>query len=214
MKTFIAHGYTGKIDRKYHAVPTSGLIEGPGGLPLVRDFGLNTKKASNLAGFLVDASGNVTIPGTLNIAGVQQGQLNNVIDSSAATLTLTAAQSGSTIQLDRAAGTTVTLPAPVIGLNYSFLVQTSVTSNNHKVITDAGTTLILGGVVMTEAADTNAGLGALFNGTTHISILMNGTTTGGLIGTAFNMTCVTATQWYIEGIVAGSGTLATCASTS
>lgn len=148
------------------------------------------------------------------IAGNLSGFSTPVLDSSAATLTLTAAQSGSLILLDRAAGTTVTLPAPVVGLNFSFAVKTTVTSNNHKVITDAGTTFILGGVTMTEAADTNAGLGALFNGTTHISILMNGTTTGGIIGTFFNLTCVTATQWAIEGIVAGSGTLATCASTS
>jgi hypothetical protein len=153
----------------------------------------------------------LTFNGAITFKG---GSITPVIDSSAATLALKAAQSGQTVLLDRAAGTIVTLPAPVVGLSFSFLVTTSVTSNNHKVITDVGTTFILGGVTMTEAADTNAGLGALFNGTTHISILMNGTTTGGLIGTAFNMTCVTATQWAIEGIVAGSGTLATCASTS
>lgn len=159
-------------------------------------------------GLLVDSSGNVTFPGNMT------GGRMPIIDSTAATLTLTAAQSGSVVLLDRAAGTTVTLPAPAVGLTFSFVVNTSVTSNNHKVITDAGTTFILGGVVMTEAADTNAGLAALFNGTTHISILMNGSTTGGLIGTCFNVYCVTATQWAIEGIVAGSGTLATCASTS
>jgi hypothetical protein len=143
-----------------------------------------------------------------------QGVSVPIIDATAATLGLTASQANSIILLDRAAGVTVTLPPPAIGLNFSFAVKTAVTSNNHKVITDAGTTLILGGVTMTEAADTNAGLGALFNGTTHVSILMNGTTTGGIIGTFFNLTCVTATQWVIEGIVAGSGTLATCASTS
>lgn len=191
------------------AKPAGGLIEGVGGIPLVQQYGsFNTNKPVNFSGFQVDTSGNVTLPGTAI------GGKSNFIDSNAATLTLTAAQSGSLVGLDRAAGTTVTLPAPAVGLNFNFTVITSVTSNNHKVITDAGTTLILGGVIMTEAADTNAGLGSLFNGTTHISILMNGTTTGGLIGTTFNLTCVTATQWAISGIVAGSGTLATCASTS
>lgn len=159
-------------------------------------------------GFTVDNSGNVIAPGTVT------GGKTPFLDSNASTLALTAAQSGSLIALDRAAGTVVTLPAPAVGLTFSFFVLTSVTSNNHKIITDAGTTFLLGGVTMTEAADTNAGLGALFNGSTHVSILMNGTTTGGLIGTFFNVTCVTATQWAIEGIVAGSGTLATCASTS
>lgn len=203
------------------AVPTSGLLElAPGGLPLVRDVGLNTAKASNLAGHTTDTSGNVVIPGTLAVTGAvtfsgsRSGGTRNVVDSNAATLTLTAAQSTSVVLLDRAAGTTVTLPAPVVGLSYTFAVNTSVTSNNHKVITDAGTTFILGGVAMVEAADTNSGLGALFNGTTHVSILMNGTTTGGLIGTYFDLICVTATQWVISGIVAGSGTLSTPASTS
>lgn len=185
-----------------------------GGLPILSDVGqYRSNKDIALGGGanfdMSNSSGSFKFP-----TGVVTGQYMNVIDSSAATLTLTAAQTGSLVLLDRAAGTTVTLPAPVVGLNFSFAVSTSVTSNNHKVITDTGTTLILGGVTMVEAADTNSGLAALFNGTTHISILMNGSTTGGLIGTFFNVYCVTATQWAIEGIVAGSGTLATCASTS
>ena len=46
--------------------PTSGLLEtAAGGLPLVRDFGLNTAKASNLAGFQIDTSANVTGAGTI-----------------------------------------------------------------------------------------------------------------------------------------------------
>ena len=165
-----------------------------------------------LFGETLDLSGNTLILPTGQLL-TQPAPTLNVVDSNAATLTLTAAQTGSLVQLDRAAGTTVTLPAPAIGLTFDFVVQTSVTSNNHKVITDAGTTLILGGVSMQEASGTT-NLAALFNGTSHISILMNGTTTGGLIGTYFKLTCVTATQWAISGQVAGSGTLATCASTS
>lgn len=143
-----------------------------------------------------------------------QGLSTPIVDATAATLAPTASQSNSIILLDRAAGVTVTLPAPAVGLSFSFCVVTSVTSNNHKVITDASTTFVLGSIVLTEAADTNAGLAGLFNGTTHRAITMNGATTGGLIGTFFNVTCVTATQWAIEGIVAGSGTLATPAATS
>lgn len=52
------------------AVPTSGLLESAmGGLPLVQQFGLNTAKSTNLAGFLVDTSGNTTVPGTLTVTG-------------------------------------------------------------------------------------------------------------------------------------------------
>lgn len=48
------------------AAPTSGLLESAvGGIPLVRDFGLNTAKASNLAGFQVDTSGNPSSNGVI-----------------------------------------------------------------------------------------------------------------------------------------------------
>jgi hypothetical protein len=54
------------------AAPVNGTtIEGMmGGLPGVRTFGLNTNQAANFSGFLVDASGNATAPGTLANTGV------------------------------------------------------------------------------------------------------------------------------------------------
>lgn len=166
----------------------------------------------------LDTKKNITLHGAANIdmtdsTGVLKGGRMAILDQTTTTI-LTPAQSGSLVLWDAAAGFTITLPPPSIGLNFSFAVATTVTSSNHKLITDAGTTLIYGGVVLTEAADTNAGLGALFNGTTHRAITMNGTTTGGIIGTSFNLVCTSATEWMIEGIVAGSGTLATPATTS
>lgn len=98
------------------AVPTSGLLEkAPGGLPLVRDFGLNTAKASNLAGFLVDTSGNITVPGTFAVTGVTtfsaptiNKRTASAINSSA---TATAAQVATGyITSTSAAPTTITLP--------------------------------------------------------------------------------------------------------
>lgn len=50
------------------ALPTQGsTLEAA--LPQVQFNGLNTLKASNLAGLLVDTSGNTTIPGTLAVTG-------------------------------------------------------------------------------------------------------------------------------------------------
>lgn len=147
-------------------------------------------------------------------SGASVGQNMNIMTQTTTTV-LTAAQTGSLVLWNAAAGFTITLPAPAVGLNFQFGVLTSVTSSNHKLITDAGTTFLVGGLVMTEASDTNAGLGAAFNGTSHIAVLMNGTTTAGLIGTFFNTYCINATQWMIEGIAYGSGTLSTTiASTS
>lgn len=137
----------------------------------------------------------------------------NIITPLTAATTLVASQSGAIVLWNAAAGFTITLPAPIVGLTFSFGVQVSVTSSNHKVISDATTTFILGGLAMGEAAGTTT-LEALFNGTSHRAVTMNGSTTGGLIGTFFNLTCISSTLWLLEGIVAGSSTLSTPAATS
>lgn len=115
------------------AVPTTGLLEtAPGGLPLVQVAGLNTAKASNLAGFLVDTSGNTTVPGTLAVTGVATFTATPVFtagkplgfqtDASAATITVTAAQSGTVFLATKGSATqTYTLPAVAAGLTYTFI---------------------------------------------------------------------------------------------
>ena len=129
------------------------------------------------------------------------------------TKTLLAPQSGSTILLDTATGSVVTLPAPTVGLRFTFIVSVTVTSNSHKVITNAGTVYMVGMVALMEAAATSA-VGCLFNGTSHVAITMNGTTTGGIIGTRFTLECISTTVWELSGLVAGSGSLTTPAATS
>lgn len=52
------------------ALPTQGTTL-EAALPIVQYQGLNTLKASNLAGMLVDTSGNVTVPGTMAVTGAQ-----------------------------------------------------------------------------------------------------------------------------------------------
>lgn len=168
-------------------------------LPVILSDGLNTNKAAMFGG-------PVTFTNTVN--GMQQ-----IVLTDTTTATLTAAQSGSVVLWNAAAGFTINLPAPVIGLQFLFGVLTSVTSSNHKVLTDASTTFLVGGVSMGEVAATTAPMFPA-NGTTIRSVTMNGTTTGGLIGTYMELTCVTATQWLIQGQILGSGTLATPFATS
>lgn len=194
------------------AAPTSGLLEtAPGGLPLVAQSGLNTAKASNFAGVTIDTSGNTAIPGTATLSGAVT-QKSNFISGSGATVTLTAAQSGSTILFDRAAGIVYTLPAPAVGLWFEFVATVSVTSNAYKIITDAGTTLLIGSIYNAVAAGT--GTTFIGNGTTHISVSQSGTTTGGLVGTSLVFTCVSSTLWEVQGVTLGSGTVATPFATS
>lgn len=126
--------------------------------------------------------------------------------SGAGTVTLTAAQSGQTFKLDAATGVVYTLPAPTVGLTYSFQVTTSVTSNSHEVRTNTGTVFI-GGVLAQIGSTTTFGFLADLAATQAYK--SNGSTTGGLIGTHFTLTCVSATVWMISGINVGSGTAST-----
>lgn len=146
---------------------------------------------------------------TVTFAGGRVGQF---VSGQGATATLTNAQSGSTVLFDRAAGIVYTLPAPVVGLSYTFVVTVSVTSNVDKVITDAGTTLLIGAV--SEATSGGAANQYVGNGTSHIAISTNGTTTGGLQGSKLEFTCVNATQWEVTGWNIASGTIATPFSTT
>lgn len=140
-----------------------------------------------------------------------------VTASGGATRTLTAAGSGSVNLFDAAAGVVYTLPVPVVGLVYDFIVTTTITSNSATVITDAGTTFVTGTVVEgVEATTPAANPGPkLFsgNGSSHVKVAMNGSTTGGVIGDYLRFICVSSTLWYVTGIVLGSGTIATPFST-
>lgn len=130
-----------------------------------------------------------------------------VISGLGATRTLTASEAGSLVLFDRAAGIVITLPAPVIGMEFDFEVTVSITSNAAKIITDVGTTLLIGSLINVKTDLTT--LFCIGNGSTHISVSMNGTTTGALIGTRLRFTCVSTTLWMVSGAILGSGAIAT-----
>ena len=137
---------------------------------------------------------------------IATGLHREVIAEAVATRTLLPEESGALCLFDRAAGVVYTLPAPVKGMQFEFDVSVAVTSNAHKVITDAATTFLLGAVISGNL--TVAASGDIFqaNGTTHVAISMNGTDTGGLIGGRVKFTAISSTVWYVEGLIVGSGT--------
>lgn len=139
---------------------------------------------------------------------IATGLHREIIQGVGATRTLLAEESGSLCLLDRAAGVVYTLPAPKEGMQFEFLATVAVTSNAYKVITDAATTFLLGAVMGGSLTVADSGDVFQANGTTHVSISENGTTTGGLVGTRFKVTAISATQWVVDGIYVGSGTLA------
>lgn len=143
------------------------------------------------------------------MAGVHR----DVISGVGATRTLLASESGALCLFDRAAGITYTLPTPVAGMQFEFQTTVTITSGAAKTITAAGTQFLLG-LVMVFGGTTETIVSADFNGTTHVAISSNGTTTGGVIGDRYRVTAISATQWVIDGYVSGSGTVATPAATS
>lgn len=138
----------------------------------------------------------------------------SVVSGIGATVTLTPAQNNSLVILDRAAGSTITLPTPQVGLRFRFAALVSVTSNAYKIITNAGTIFLLGSLVNIDTDSSNAVAAWTADGSTIISISMNGTTTGGLKGTFIELTCISATEWIVTGIDQGNGTVATPFATS
>lgn len=140
-----------------------------------------------------------------------------VISNLGATATLSADDSGSTVLFNRAAGIVVTLPLAKVGTYYDFVVTTSVTSNSYKVITGAATEFLVGGYTNVDTDTSNAVAVFTGNGSTHIAVTQaaaSSNSTGGLIGSRLRFTCVSLTQWEVEGLVLGAGTVATAFATS
>ena len=136
-----------------------------------------------------------------------------VINVGAAT-TLNISDSGALVVFNAAAGA-VTLPAITtdpneLGTYFDFII--TVSSTSAQSVTAAAADLLVGGVNLVDFdAVYTAPQGAFYepDGTDDLIMSMNGTTTGGKIGSAFCFTAISATRWYVEGTVAGDGVLAT-----
>lgn len=174
-------------------------------------FKKNVAMAGNLTVTGSASTGALTVSSLVN-TGTSSGSKSNVVDQTAATVTLTASQSGSVILLDKTDGVTVTLPVPSVGLVYTFLYVVDQASSATAIVTDAGTTFVKGGinVMVVNSATSRAFVG---NGSSHVKVTSNATTTGGLAGGMLVARCISSTLWSIDGQLVGSGTPATPFST-
>jgi hypothetical protein len=133
---------------------------------------------------------------------------NQPVTVTASTSMVRSVHAGNIINLSAAAGLTITLPASAgTGDVYRFFVLTTVTSNND-IIKVANSTDVIQGIVGMSVANTAVGVSA---GTTTTSdtITMNGTTTGGIIGSYVELCDASLGFWQLTGDLIGSGTLAT-----
>ena len=165
-------------------------------LPPVQSAGLNTQENASIGGTL-------TVSGQSTFSG---GYVNNVVNQTASG-TLTVAQSGSTVLYNSTTGIVMTLPAPAAGLTYTFVVAQTPAAASHGIITNSASVFLLGGVEVNSS--TGATLYFAGNGSTHIALRMNGSTTGGTMGTYITATAISSTQWMVTGTLNGSGALVT-----
>lgn len=130
-----------------------------------------------------------------------------------ANTTLTAEQSGALVLLGVASGATVTLPAAAEGMQFDVGVTVSRTSNSYKIITASGD-FLLGAYMAGDATIATSGDIFTGDGSTHVALTFDGDTKGGLIGGRLRFTAISGTQWYVEGLVVGTGTMVTAFATS
>ena len=158
--------------------------------------------------FDVDSSGNVSGTGTIKLTGATN-MLSDYESITAATKTLTSADSGTVYGLNRAAGIVVTLPTPAAGVQYQFLVETTFSGAGQiKTATTDGTDGFLGTAVVYDAgvaSDNQSFNPAASNDVIDLGSIEQGWLTGGWI----RLTGVNTTTWWVEAFLMGDATLAT-----
>ena len=150
----------------------------------------------------------------LQVAGVEEKPTANSTKTLAAgsSKTLVANDSGALVLLDTAAGSTVTLPAGstcAIGTNFTFIVSTLATSNNH-IIKVANSSDIMVGKVINVDTDTSDAAAIFATTSTSDTITLNRSTTGSVrTGETITATYVATNRWLIDGLLFVTGVPAT-----
>lgn len=145
----------------------------------------------------------------------------SIVVNAAAALTLDPATHGGRIIVITAATTTITLPAVNVtadpatsgpgsdpntlnnqGVEYTFV--NTILATAIKVLAPASNFLL-------GSASINAATPSAFfaDGTATRSINLNGTTTGGIVGSYFTITAIASGQYLVQAQLNGSGVLAT-----
>lgn len=127
------------------------------------------------------------------------------INVTASTLTVSEKEhAGKVITLNLAAGQTITLPAASgSGNKFTFFIGTTVTSDTVIQVANAADTMA-GSVIVDGTTSTMFQTAA-----TSDTMTLDGSTTGGVLGTQVVLEDVAANVWMVNGMLNGSGTEAT-----
>ena len=143
------------------------------------------------------------------------GHLNTVVLSGGGTTTLTAANSGATCVFDTAGASNFTLPAPELGMRFTFISAITATAD-HVVQAATNDHVLLGGMIYTQLTSTAAeqcdSFSAAIDGNNDF-ITLNGSTTGGLAGSIIHCAAILGTSaaktWVVSGNQIATGAMAT-----
>lgn len=148
--------------------------------------------------------------------GVTNARREIIADGAA--VVLTEAQSGGLVVMDKTDGSLTTLPeatAANIGMCFDFIWPASYASGTQKIITGNASDFIVGTIRMFDSDTLTDPLSVVtFNGSTHIAVLIDAVTDGGLLGSALRLEAISATQWLISGTLHHSGAVSSPVSTS
>jgi hypothetical protein len=163
----------------------------------------------SLNGFISDGPGVIKAVSTATLTLDDVTYAGRIINITAATTTITLPTLNATADPSSAGPGSDPNSPNNLGTEYRFFLPTAATT--VKVIT-AASNFMLGSVSTGLAASTDTI--SFADGTTVRSINLNGTTQGGIAGSYFTLTAVTATQWLIQGALLGSGSIVSPFATS
>lgn len=160
-----------------------------------------------MAGFIAQGPANVVnVPdGTNTLALTVADHAGRIITTNDASLTITLPSLVATADSQTAG------PGPQLdtlnnqGAEFFIFIETAATA--VKIGTD-GTDKYVGSILMVDT-DTAGATTGYAPGATNDFINFNGTTTGGLAGTWVRITALKSLKWLVEGVVLGSGIVAT-----
>lgn len=177
---------------------------------------VTTKDVEIGTGKVLDVVGTFKIGGTtVNATAAELNRAadasSRVVNATASTLAVTEADhDGKTIVLDRAAGIAVTLPVPVAGMKFRFVVKTTFTGA-ASIKSAAGTHIMIGHALMGNDSDNTTVLFQSLAASTNDTIDLFGTanSTGGIAGQVITIEALSSTVWFVEIIGDAAGTEAT-----
>lgn len=124
-------------------------LDNIGAADLAKIDGITNGTGAAGKALVLDSSGNVTIPA----GGIIDQRAGEVVT---ATNVITAAENGKTFFLNHATEFVSTLPAPALGLRFTFVVAGAPSGASYTVVTNASANVMLGHVLTSQDAGGSA----------------------------------------------------------